>query len=83
MGSIRDHWSKSRGSTSDLRHVCGELSPGVGTQPLTLNIFFLLLQHVAMSLGDPPKPVPDPKWNGVHFLNLDPFETDQLKVKSK
>jgi len=39
-----------------------------------------ILQHVAMSLGDPPKPVEDPDWTGVNFLNFKPIKTADFVV---
>lgn len=34
-----------------------------------------------MSIGDPPKPVPDADWEGVEFSTIEPVETDEFKVK--
>ncbi|XP_046452816.1 cryptochrome-1-like [Daphnia pulex] len=36
--------------------------------------------HVAMSVGDPPKPVADPEWKGVKFLTLEPFESNRFTL---
>ena len=34
-----------------------------------------------MSLGEPPKPVPEADWENVEFLNIEPVETDEFKVE--
>ncbi|XP_046642554.1 cryptochrome-1-like isoform X1 [Daphnia pulicaria] len=47
-----------------------------GTPPLTYEMFV----HVAMSVGDPPKPVADPEWKGVKFLTLEPFESNRFTL---
>ena len=39
-----------------------------------------MLQHVAMSLGDPPKPVEDPDWTGVNFSNITAMESAEFVV---
>ena len=33
-----------------------------------------------MSIGDPPRPVPNPDWDGIEFLILEPFAKGTLKV---
>jgi len=45
-----------------------------GTPPLTYDMFV----HVAMSLGDPPKPVEDPDWTGVNFSNITAMESAEF-----
>ena len=37
-------------------------------------------KHVAMSLGDPPKPVEDADLTNVCFFDLDPIETAEFVV---
>jgi hypothetical protein len=34
-----------------------------------------------MSIGDPPRPVPQVNWEGVEFLTIEPIERCDLKVR--
>ncbi|KAI9563084.1 CRY-D [Daphnia sinensis] len=47
-----------------------------GTPPLTYEMFV----HVAMSVGDPPKPVADPEWKDVKFVSIEPFKTNKFTL---
>lgn len=39
-----------------------------------------MLQHVAMSVGDPSKPVADADWKDIEFLTLEACENKHFTV---